>query len=229
MIRFIPGDILKDIIENKDPKHNPDQYNEMPIFRPLYDQLRGSYKMMKKNIILLIFSCSLYSNAYAINHACKEKYPYTVLTNDYGILKEKDLDSLRDGVRPPPFLPKKGCCYIYWQCFPRDKISIDLKDMGYSSKDIGGDENYSNLKITVSKGSGTFHEYTMRRVWPTSTYEENFNLWIKLMKDEKYVCLSGTFIDSEERILQGQKQKIYSWIFDKMKTKKGCDSYFTGD
>lgn len=34
--------ILKDIIENKDSKHNPDPYNEMPIFRSFYDRLRGS-------------------------------------------------------------------------------------------------------------------------------------------------------------------------------------------
>ena len=34
--------ILKDIIEYKeDPKHNPDPYNEMPIFRSFYDRLRG--------------------------------------------------------------------------------------------------------------------------------------------------------------------------------------------
>jgi hypothetical protein len=37
--------ILKDIIKYKDdPKHNPDPYNEMPIFRSLYGQLQGSYK-----------------------------------------------------------------------------------------------------------------------------------------------------------------------------------------
>lgn len=185
--------------------------------------------MRKKKFLILFLACFLSYKTDAINHTCKQKYPYTVLTNDYGILKEEDLNSLRDGVRPPPFLPKKGYGYIYWQCFPRDNISIDLKDMGYSSKDIGGDENYSNLKITVSNGSGTYHEYTMRRVWPTSTYEKSFNLWIKLMKGEKYVCLAGNFIDSEDRTLHGQKQKIYSWVFDKVKTKKGSDSYFGGE
>lgn len=40
--------------------------------------------------------------------------------------------------------------------------------MGYTSKDIGGEENYSDLKITVSNKLGVYHEYTMRRVWPTN-------------------------------------------------------------
>jgi hypothetical protein len=35
--------ILKNIVENKDPNHNPDPYDEMPKFRSLYKRLlKGS-------------------------------------------------------------------------------------------------------------------------------------------------------------------------------------------
>jgi hypothetical protein len=98
--------------------------------------------------------------------------------------------------------------------------------MGYTSEDIGGEENYSVLKIMVSDDSSGYHEYSMRRVWPTSTYEDRFNLWLKLMKNEKYVCLLGDFVYREEKTKGVVSQH---WVFEKIKTKKGCDSYFAGD
>ncbi len=70
----------------------------------------------------------------------------------------------------------------YWQCFPRDRISISFKDMGYTSEDIGGEENFSDLRIMISDDSSGYHEYSMRRVLPTSTYEHRFKSWLKLMK-----------------------------------------------
>ena len=184
--------------------------------------------MKQKTIFILILLCFFSFKVGAINAVIKQKYPYSVLTNDYEILNEVDLDSYKDGVKPPPSLPKEGFGYIYWQCFPRDHVSINLEDMGYSSEDIGRDENYGDLKITVFSKSGVFHEYVTRKMWPISSYEEKFNLWIKLMKGEKYVCLAGSFIYREDRVVRGQEQQIYSWVFEKIKTKKGCDSYFEG-
>lgn len=169
-------------------------------------------------LLLIIFSY----NAVAITIATQKKYPYSVLTNDYGILNEKDLDTSKEGVKPPPFLPKEGYGYLYWQCFPRDRISIGLKDMGYTSEDIGGEENFSDLRIMISDESNGYHEYSMRRVWPTSSYEERFKVWLKLMKNQKYVCLLGDFVYRREK----SNGVVSSWIFEKIKTKKGSDSYF---
>lgn len=49
------------------------------------------------------------------------------------------------------------------------------------------------------------------------------------MKNEKYVCLEGGFLNHRDRVINGKKQEIYSWEFEKIKTKKGCDSYFEGE
>lgn len=171
--------------------------------------------------ILILWIICPYSFA-AISADEQKKYPSSLLTNDYGILNEKDLDTYKKGVRPPPFLPKGGNGYIYWQCFPRDSISISLKDMGYSSEDIGWEENYSDLRILISDESSGYHEYSIRKVWPTSAYEYRFKLWLKLMKNQKYVCLAGNFVNREEKA----NSVITRWIFEKIKTKKGCDSYF---
>jgi hypothetical protein len=49
-----------------------------------------------------------------------------------------------------------------------------------------------------------------------------FNLFERLMKKEKYVCLAGDFISVEEESTElGKKIKTYWWIFKNLKTKKG--------
>lgn len=40
---------------------------------------------------------------------------------------------------------------------------------------------------------------------------------------------SGSFISEDEKILDGKKQYTYAWTFEKIKTKKGHDSYFLED
>jgi hypothetical protein len=177
----------------------------------------------------LVLVLTIPHRANAIDPIVKQKYPYSVLTDDHGIITELDFASYVGVVNPAPFFPKEGFGYIYWQCFLRENVSINLEEMGYSSEDIGWNENYSSLKITAYSEPNVFHEYTMRRPWPVSAYEKKFNLWIKLMKGEKYVCFAGDFIGREDKVNHGTKQRVYSWEFDKIKTKKGCDSYFTGD
>ena len=46
---------------------------------------------MKTKILLLILCLSLSSNVLAVNFAEKTKYPYSLITDDYGILNEDDL------------------------------------------------------------------------------------------------------------------------------------------
>ncbi len=175
--------------------------------------------------ILIFFSYTVLAS----NATIRNKYPNSVLSNDHGVLKEIDLDSSRDGVYPPPpFSPKQPLSSIYWHCFPRENITIDLRDFGYTSTDIGGDENYATLEITASNQSDITHEYFMRRMWPTSGYQARFNTWLRLMKGEKTVCIAGSLAKSEERTVSGKVRTIYSWVFVKLKTNKGCDSYFQG-
>ena len=106
--------------------------------------------------------------------------------------------------KPAPFSPKDPPGYVYWQCFSRDYLRINLEDLGYTSEDIGGKENYSGLKITASNNPDISHEYVMRRIWPLSTYEKKFDLWIKLMKGEKYVCIAGEFFNCKDKRVHGK-------------------------
>lgn len=181
--------------------------------------------MKQKIIFTLLFLLIFPYQASAISLSAIQKYPYVLLTDDYDILNEKDLKFCGIDIKPRPFSPKDSLAHVYWQCFPREDIAISLEDLGYS--DIGGEEIYGYLSITVHKiEDNVFHQYGMRRAWPVDGYEKQFNLWRKLMKKQKYVCLAGSFISEDETVVDGKKQYTYAWTFEKIKTKKGYDSYF---
>ncbi len=91
---------------------------------------------MKTKILIFILCLSLSSNVVAVSFAAKKKYPYSLITNDYGILNEGDLGHYIKVVRTKPF-SEREMGGLYWQCFPRESVYMTLEDMGYSSEDWG--------------------------------------------------------------------------------------------
>ncbi len=69
------------------------------------------------------------------------------------------------------------------------------------------------------------HVYNMWRVWPLAVFEKKFRTWHKLMLNQKYVCIAGSFDGREKQVEDGVLKEVYFWNFDKIKTKKGSDSY----
>lgn len=178
-------------------------------------------------IFMLFISMSYTANA--VTELARKKYPYQLLTEDYGILNEKDLAIYGSGTpaTPRPFCEKNINSNNYWQCFPRDNISIIFRDTGSSSEDFGWRDTIAELEIKIWIKHGVYHEYGMSRVETFSDYQKILNRWHYLMKKEKYVCLAGHFVDKNTRIENGISQEVHEWIFDKIKTKKGCNSYFS--
>lgn len=181
-------------------------------------------KHMKKwfiFLVVLVFSFSVL----ALDGVLKKKYSLLLLTDDYGILKESDLAKYQKEMKYEKFSGKHDGL-VYWQCFPRDKIEITLTDMGYTGEEFEKTDTISDLLLTAYEKPGVKHIYVMRRAYPISAYHEIFMRWEKLMKAEKYVCLAGEFINHEEKMIDGDKIEENSWTYDKMKTKKGSNSYF---
>lgn len=185
--------------------------------------------MKLKLFVLIIFSL-LPLQIWSLSLSAKQKYSTVLLTDDFGILNENDLAAYTWGYKPRPFTPYENSQgYNYWQCFPRDQISVTFEDMGYSSENFGWVDTLAEITIKVSITPEVFHEYEMRRVFPVVDSLPKFARFHQLMKDEKYVCLAGHFVSLEKYQNHGYQQQEYGWIFDKLKTTKGCVSYFDGD
>lgn len=190
--------------------------------------------MKHKNFLLMLGVCLFPLTINAISVSLKQKYPNTVLTDDYGILNEIDLNSHLDGVKRPPVFLKKSSAYIYWQCFARDSVRVRLEDLGFSpEEDDESDikyngENEAALTISVLGKNHIVQKYTMWGRLPITLAESRFNEYLKLMKGEPYVCLAGSYMENQSQTPQRKKQQIDEWAFIKIKTSKGCIIYRNG-
>lgn len=178
-------------------------------------------------VLITLLCLSISIPVQAVTEVAKKKYPYILVTEDYGILNENDLASCTWGRgKLGPAFTKEGGHTSYWQCFPREQVSVTLEDTGDSPEDFKN-TTVAYLSLRIFEPSGIVHEYEMRRGLELETFHKDFNRWQKLMKGEKYVCLAGDFVSIENEFApNGKKMKVYGWIFDKLKTKKGCASYF---
>lgn len=179
---------------------------------------------MEQRISLLVLGICLFPLALnALNVDLKQKYPNTVLTDDYGILNKTDLDSHLDGVKHPPEFSKRNSVFIYWQCFPRNSIRVSLQDLGYSPEDDDesdikyNGENEASLSISVLSKNHIIHEYIVWGRLPITLAKKRFNEYLKLLQNEPYVCLAGSYTDNQS--------PRNEWAFIKMKTRKGCVAY----
>lgn len=180
------------------------------------------------NYILIALLWSISFNAWSFDALTKQKY-HSLLTEDYNILNKQDLIYATKGMPPRPFSLENSGAYQYWQCFPRENISMTLEDNGYFAEEFGWKDTIADLELNAKVKPGVFHEYGMRHVQTVKDFQKQFNSWRKLMKGEKYVCLAGHFVDRSETVENGVKREVYGWILDRLKTKKGCVAYLNSD
>lgn len=178
--------------------------------------------MYKK--IILIFFLFLTNFVFAEStHLQKlnSKFPYALLGDDFGILNENDL-AINSCEATPSSFSLKQTSYPHWQCFETKTARIFCDGHGY---DESAKTFFTLLVIAVEKNLER-HEYLTRRTIPYDACISYAQSWHRLLKNEKYVCVSGPFISKKEKSYKGRN--LYSWIFNSFKTKKGCDSYFQG-
>jgi hypothetical protein len=164
----------------------------------------------------------------AINISCsttsslKQKYPYGLLTDDYGILSEDDLGIYAWWAKPKLYDENDTAHgYMYWQCFPTSNVKLGCRK-------IEGDDPkipYSDAEIKIETET-EIHEYEFRRALELEACHAYLKNWNRLIFGEKVVCFGGKPVDVEQKRTHGKLKKVTGWIYDKLKTKKGCYSYF---
>ncbi len=180
---------------------------------------------MKVVFIIFLMFLSISLRVEAIDDIGKKKYPDQLLTDDYGILDENDVGQYAWGISSSPFSEsEKGLGARYWQCFPVSVISFHCKDEGYDDEDRAELYDFS-IKAQVNKDN--VQKYSRAHLIEKKYCEEIIASWRKIMRGQKYVCLGGSFIYHKEIKDQDRKVQIFTWNFDKIKTKIGCDSYST--
>jgi len=179
---------------------------------------------MKKYLFLAIIVALLAPiQLFAIDQNRLKKYPYQLITTDYGILNEANLKRYIDGIIPEPF-NWEITGFDYWQCFPTKDVTVWYDKGAYDPYDK---VVRSDPHISIKTSSMTTHEYEPRRNFSIEYAKKKVVKWKKLMKDEKYVCIGGAFAGTHKKIKNGKNITTHGWIFENLKTKKGCDSYFS--
>lgn len=161
---------------------------------------------------------------FAINSKSLKKYPYQLITDDYGILNEKNLKRYVDGIIPKPFnWDITG--FDYWQCFSTKNVSA-----WYEKGEYDSDEKITrgHPHITIKNNLTETHDYVVRRGFSLDYAKEKVAKWKELMKNQEHVCIGGAFSGTYKRIVDGKELEEHGWIFENLKTNKGCDSYFSG-
>lgn len=169
-------------------------------------------------IIFLAAGWLFATDAKNVSRKLTQDFPYGLLTDDYGILNYNDLKINACIAEPAPYLTilNKAYAYPYWQCFEAKKIEMICE--------IGRIDSDKKLRMSMLVISGRrndeHHEFISRRPIPLTSCQLYKKDWQKYTSGEMHVCVAGSVPSSEN-----EERKIV-WIFNRYKTKKGCDSYF---
>jgi hypothetical protein len=149
----------------------------------------------------------------------KSRYPYGLIGDDYGLLTEEDLAvNTCNALERTPFSGEKNMAYSYWQCFPLKDVKMECDSLGYDSA-IKKETGY--LEIDAQNGNG-IQSYLARDAMDMGDCRKYLWWWKQKTQGEEHVCVSGSY-GGFRGIRDGHKET--DWVFDKFKTRKGCESH----
>ncbi|MEK6704890.1 MAG: hypothetical protein AABZ06_03805 [Bdellovibrionota bacterium] len=153
----------------------------------------------------------------------KKQFPYSLIGDDFGILSREDLAINTCDVFPQPFSLDSN--YVpYWQCFSAKGVHIDCSGGGYDADE----HTHLTIMAVVANKDAESHEYLSRRAVSLKTCKSYQKDWVRLSKNQDYVCISGSLIRRKPAVNGDVSGWAYSWIFESFKTRLGCSSYFEG-
>ena len=176
---------------------------------------------MKKSLFIL-FLIFIYFRLYGVD------YSQRLLTDTYGIITEKDLAYDASRRKSLPYNPNKFAGgVLYWQCFPVKAVKVKYRTWEGDDEWVADNpvKTMCDLEFIINYNN-EIQIYSGRRAYPIEHCRHVTKEYEKVTKGQKIVCFDGedgSYL-SDEKI-----GKFKSWTWDKIKTKKGCYSYFEGD
>jgi hypothetical protein len=181
---------------------------------------------MRNNFYLFLVFAYFFSWNLEAMQSLHEKYPNMLLTEDYGILSEGDMHESSRKI-PPAYNPETSTHFLLWQCFPIKDVDSKYREWK-DSNPLG----VADVIVTMCdfelwmKKVEPIQSYGSRRAKEVTYCREFKKSWNKLTKNETDICLYGEGSVYETEIVDGKPKKVKSWVWNKIKTKKGCYSYF---
>ena len=86
----------------------------------------------------------------------------------------------------------------------------------------------ADLSLEAKSSPTEIDRYGGRRALERIDCDEVVSGWKRVTKGEKYACISGIGPLEEQKAENGVKTLVREWTFDRLKTRRGCMSYFDG-
>ncbi len=183
---------------------------------------------MKILFIFLFFSTSVIADTHGLYRI---RYPYGLLTDDFGIVSEDDLavDTWR-GIPHPYEESGSNGGYPYWSCFPARQTSTSYETWRAADPMGRADRIVTLCSLEfVAENETEIHRFVGRRAYPIEQCRYFKAEWKRITHGRPYVCFNAYGGEAEPRKAreEGKTEKVWTW--DRIKTKSGCMSYFDGE
>lgn len=173
--------------------------------------------MWKILIINLIPLCLLNNSVIAqrTNSAhleeLKSKYPYGLLSDDYGVLTVNDLALNACHIIPEPFTLDALNPYEYWLCFESQTVLAVCEDQNFSNED-----GRVGRVVVEAKNHQIAYRFIESRPWPIQDCKSFVTRVKGLVHGVSHACISASYIRRE-------KNNERTGIFHRLKTHLGCE------
>ncbi len=137
-----------------------------------------------------------------------------LLTDDYGIVNQEDLDRNKKEARPVPFSPDGVNSFAYWQCLKPEKYYLSCQAYHVEEGVLGG------MTFWILS-NGKKYSFGTPKNYEIEACQANIKEIQEIMLNQEVVCVSGKYVDMNN----GES----SWIIYNVKSKKGMWSLFVID
>ncbi len=117
-----------------------------------------------------------------------------------------------------------------WRCFPIKDVEVKYRTWRDADPMGPYDVIVTMCDFEIWVNSKTFQNvYSGRRAKQEVYCNEFRAAWNKLTQGEEQICMDGeTLTNGEPEEDENLKKMLVSWTWDKIKTKKGCYSFWDG-
>lgn len=171
-----------------------------------------------QSLIISLFLIGVFGACQTPFKIKNESRKNVLITPDYGILSKDDIDIYAWEQNESD--PGLHVASNYWFCLPNKNVKLGCDNFGPDPSDK---ISYSEVNFDVIDGNTTYI-IGQRRALEIDVCRIMVKRWRELLNGEKHFCIGAGYLSTEA----SNGKRAMSWTYDKLKTKKGCTSYFKG-